>query len=99
MTETSACHSILTVGIQETTTDNLFSIRPNPTDGNIFLHLQKEIQSGVLRVLDPEGRRVYEMMGMDGKEFSLDLRFLQPGIYFIELNTIKEKMVSRMVKW
>jgi hypothetical protein len=65
-----------------------FRIFPNPSNGIVFIELMAEKAEGTIRVYDVLGK-LKTVFTLSGKNISLDLSFLEKGIYFIELDAGK----------
>lgn len=82
-------------GLQnENTSDgNVFSVYPNPTDGNFQIDIGKNFESGVLiQIFDISGRKLKEFVSDLSAQVNLDL---PNGVYFIKINESTKKLVVR----
>lgn len=63
------------------------SILPNPVQDKLTVQDSKEIRS--VKIFDEAGKLVREVAGSNRKSLNMDLRKLQPGVYFISVNDDK----------
>lgn len=68
---------------------------PNPT--NAILNIESEINIHAYQIFDIMGRKVMDGMIKEGKHFSIDVRALNKGIYFIQLISEDEKLGVKKV--
>lgn len=90
--DTSETISTLTIGLNEDETSqiNLFELFPNPTNGKLFINGNKVGER--LRIFDLSGKVVLEDL-LSSTTNSLNLQHLEKGIYFIEINQLRKKLV------
>ena len=95
-TDTSACISISTVGIEGNTLFNNVSIFPNPNEGivNIDLGALKNVS---VRVYTLSGQILYQQDNITSATHQFELN-AAPGVYFIELSSQGEKQQYELVK-
>ncbi len=77
---------------------DLFELYPNPFADQIQFNWKKDILNtgeGLIRIFDNFGRSVYQNNQLPA---TLNLDFLTPGIYHIEVTVNDERAVERMVK-
>lgn len=89
VTDANGCEESLTITVNSTVgitgnTEQLFSIFPNPTTGNVIVSLVTENQFKQILLTDALGKIVghYEVTN---SKISLDLSNLERGLYFIRL--------------
>ncbi len=89
VTDSDGCETNLTVTVSSTVgiagnTEKLFSIYPNPTNGNVTVSLTSKDQFEKIILTDALGKVVgyYEITN---SEISLDMTNLERGLYFIRL--------------
>jgi hypothetical protein len=78
--DTSSCFSVINVGIKEASLNNTISIYPNPASNLLYIESIKEIEK--LQTFSMDGKLVKEL---EYKSNSLDVSFLDNGIYFLKL--------------
>jgi hypothetical protein len=86
-------------GIKETD-NNVFSVYPNPTHGNVQVNFNLPIEEhGVLTLLDLESRICfYSKSVVNGDQMaSLDLSGVPPGIYILSMNTGKKVCAQKIM--
>ena len=67
---------------------------PNPTIDKFYLQLDQELQNAQIKLVDANGREVYEMNQVSGKTIEMKASHLQQGIYFIQIYE-KQKLIGR----
>ena len=97
---TSACSFEITVNDFVSGTENLpatgISVYPNPTNGLLFLAVsESNIQSVML--FDISGKKLFET-ALGSFYSTIDVSFLQNGIYVLILNTGSEVLPIRILK-
>jgi hypothetical protein len=86
------------VGLAEQTSDINFDVHPNPTSDCINIQFSNNNEQPVeTTILDLGGKIVYTK-SLTQTETKLDVTFLHPGIYFLELTAGKQKTVKKIVK-
>jgi sugar lactone lactonase YvrE len=84
-----------TVGLTSITLPNNFTVYPNPSNSSITLSLYEVAEN--IRIVDMQGRTVFETQNADAGEFKLDISQYNKGIYFVMAkigNTLeKQKLV------
>ncbi len=73
---------------------------PNPARVSTNARFDKPIKVMTFQIYDMNGRliRIYEAREVkDGEEYSLDLTFLQPGMYFIRTIDENGMMLSKPI--
>ena len=79
--------------------DYKFSVSPNPSNGNVILDFNKVIKDQFkVNVVNMLGKVVYsDFFNIPNEKVSLDLTFLQSGIYILELEDSHNKMLEKIV--
>ena len=74
-------------------------IFPNPTSGNLFVHLElpQDIRSVTVTLLDPMGRLVLRQDVRQAKN-KLSLDHLSSGLYFVQISVAGKRYVEKVVK-
>jgi hypothetical protein len=90
--------SQLFVGVVENSiTSNLF-LYPNPTNGNLNINVHQNVLSPIaIRIMDISGKEVYTQT-TDELANSIDLTFLNQGIYFVEVTLDGTRVIKRITK-
>lgn len=94
------CKSIST-GNNENISNNIFSIYPNPTNGELNFTVNNNQSSFVsdLIVYNVVGKTVLEKENKIIKTNNkLDISFLESGIYFLKMNINGEEYISKFIK-
>lgn len=95
--DTSACTTINSVGIEENGANISFTLYPNPTNGNVTISLGKGLTNGEIRVFDVYGKIVSRHVVQTSNSIELEL-LGNPGIYYIELDSNLGKYKSKVIK-
>jgi uncharacterized repeat protein (TIGR01451 family) len=67
---------------------------PNPTVDKFFVKLDNDILGAQIKLLDINGREVYQMNNVNGREIEMKANNLTQGIYFIQIYD-KNKLIGR----
>lgn len=87
-----------TVGIPENSTENSFTVFPNPSDGNFKINFDRLIEKVVIELTDLSGKKIYkaEIHNQSEKEISV-ASGISRGFYFLRIsdgdNTICKKII------
>ncbi len=85
----------LSTGIEEERTEPSISIYPNPSSGVVNIKSIDEIKS--ITILDLFGKKVFEDLKVNAKEFSQNLPELSNGMYSICIQT-KDQMIQKKIE-
>jgi hypothetical protein len=95
--DTSACYSVIGVGIIENDYGNQVLLYPNPTDGNFSIDLGNNYQTTVVTITDWSGRTIQSKRYNDSQLLNLKLK--EPaGVYFLIIKSENKKALIRLVK-
>lgn len=87
-----------TSGMQEFKLDGSLSIFPNPTDGLVNINVSDGEKLQRIVVYSLTGQVLYqEKLVGSVSEKTLDLKYLNKGVYFIEIQTEKSKMSKKLI--
>jgi hypothetical protein len=75
----------MTSNISEISSNELFSIYPNPTNSLITIKCEKELKKGELIITNQIGETISSYSELSGNEFNIQVETLNPGIYFVTL--------------
>lgn len=97
-TDTSSCYLVDITGLADD--DGLENIRvfPNPTDALVMLELPGEMAPVSVSISDLTGR-VLKVFTCTGQQTTLDLSFLQAGLYDLKLWNERGNRMIRLVKF
>ncbi len=95
-TRTKTIH-IITVGIQDVEWQNV-SISPNPVSDNLTIHLNRHYKNIVLHFFDVSGKSVLQSSVQNANGVTVDLAFLNSGIYWMKLYADNEIFTSKIAK-
>ncbi len=70
------------------------SLFPNPTNSDLNIILSKAINAKII-ITDTKGRIVFSEESKNQKQFSYNLDFLNPAIYYISIETGSKKNTSK----
>ena len=85
----------LIVGYKEEIIENLFGVYPNPTQSFINVDwLQSSQESATMSILNVAGLKVLETQQLN----RIDISFLSPGLYHIEIETNDGVGYSKFIK-
>ncbi len=81
-----------------TITENRFSVYPNPANKNFTIEIQlKQKESIRLRYLDTQGKLILEKTLSGSDYYFLNESIKQSGSYFIEIATIEETKIFKLI--
>lgn len=91
-----------TVFLAELALENLVNVFPNPTHGALTIQNKTTLNwdDFNISIFSTEGKLIYnqQLQSLEGNEqFSIDLSFIHPGLYFLELDGITEKRLKIQV--
>jgi hypothetical protein len=72
-------------GINELTTNNSFSIFPNPSSGNLIISFEGTIIKGNVEILNILGENVYSENIFNKSKEEINLKNISEGIYFVKV--------------
>lgn len=95
--DTSACFSIISIGLIENSFGNDFVVYPNPTDGNVAIDLGSSYKSVSITITDINGK-LLQSNTYSNSQF-LSLKILEPkGIYLLLIKSGDKKAFIRLIK-
>lgn len=95
--DTSECVTVTDVSVTKYEKDIFINIYPNPVKNNITISLNAII-SGVVRVLNVDGKEILTKQTENTSQIQLSVSNLKTGIYFIEIVSEEGKHTLRFVK-
>lgn len=79
-------HTIVFLGTEPFETENGITVYPNPvTDGQLFIHLQDNIQVNTISLYTVTGQLVFSTGSV--KDRKIDLSMVKPGLYMLQIQT------------
>lgn len=93
-TDTSACETVLPVGISENVLGNLVFF-PNPTNGITTIRFGNTSLNTTIRINSLDGRLIHEQQNINSNQVQVDLTNQLQGIYFV---TIQHNDAVRVIK-
>ena len=73
------------------------SIYPNPSEGTVFVEVQKADELTGISVLDMVGKTVAEFTSLQSTKTTLDLRHLVDGVYHVNLHSNRGIVTKKVV--
>lgn len=97
-TDTSACGTVNSLGLDPLTVNDFMRISPNPSKGIFVLVDQQAKLSGQeVTVSNLLGETVYSTQ-IEGNKTVIDLTAAKEGIYLVSVDSINGKLVTKIVK-
>lgn len=90
----------LTIGVEEKESTAVFSVYPNPNDGNFAVNISSNTpKTYTLSVRNMLGQEVYtNQVAVNGeKRHNLDLSGMDKGVYFVSLENGNERLVKKVI--
>jgi len=75
----------LTIDMNESITDNLFTVFPNPTSGNFRISFQKMMQQCSVEVINSLGLIVFSDIVSSASTKEIDLKKVSDGLYYVKV--------------
>jgi plastocyanin len=88
------------VGIQNVTNELEIDIYPNPVIDNIYVKGLSEMSQGTFEIFDLAGKSVISMRNSElaKKNGSLDLSYLNKGMYLAKISSSDKTLVKKFIK-
>ena len=96
-TDTSSCHSVTTVGINEFSVSNWITF-PNPTVSVFNLVTNEIINNAEIIITDISGKQISRMTKDIKYQYAVDVSTLPDGSYIITLKSEKKSKNWRLIK-
>ena len=97
-TDTSDCIIVSLVSVQNNSFDQLISVYPNPSSGNIYLKLEQEIRHADIEIYTTDGKRLSSYSGNLYSGMLLPINPKVSGIFVIKIRTEDKVATFRVVK-
>lgn len=72
-------------------------VYPNPTEGSVFIDIEKAEELVDVQIMDLTGRIVRSENATANNRISIDLSGLSDGVYHVNLNSISGRLVKRII--
>jgi hypothetical protein len=95
-TDSAAMVVDLCTDIADMSATTAVTMYPNPTDGVVRIVANSDMQS--LRVLDVQGREVYNVM-VNAKQADVNLSGFAAGLYFVRAMTAEREVVLELIRY
>lgn len=80
--------------------DNRISVFPNPFDKYLNINPKQDLRGDILvKIINTEGKAVLERLLEGEKLYKLDVGFLKPGMYVIEVTANKHTQTNKILKF
>jgi PKD repeat protein len=96
-TDTSSCHSIVNVGIEENSLGGEIVVYPNPTSGEVTIKVPDNLEKIEILVWDVNGKLLNQFTVNQTSSIKVEITGA-PGLYFIEINSGKGKARLAVIK-
>jgi hypothetical protein len=84
-------------GINESVSEDAMELYPNPVHGHLYIRLQPEHLNGEIQLSDLEGREIRSVNLKHQSTIDFDLSSVDPGIYFVRLNSTQKIQVKQII--
>lgn len=91
-TDTSACYSITTVGLEDISQLSKSSIYPNPTNGIFIVDLEKELPNVIVSIINSSGQEMSSIKFKSAQTIEIEIDGI-PGIYLVKIETEEDAPV------
>jgi len=94
---TSDCENIAVLAITDNNLSNGINIYPNPTNGKVFMQLKENHNTITTNLYSITGKKlsVRNFTNTSTLEINIDNK---PGVYFLEIQTPKNKSIVKLIK-
>lgn len=96
-TDTSACYSVTTVGIQGNSFGQEVKLYPNPASGEVTIEYG-DLTGLNISVFNITGKIVYSVKNTIEMKTVIPAGSLQPGVYFVRIKSNKQQKMIKLVK-
>ncbi len=86
------------VGINEVTTNNLFFLSPNPSEGNFIISFEGTIMNGNIEILNVLGESVFTENIFNVSKKEINVKNISLGIYFVKVQTENGSVTKKIIK-
>ncbi|MCC7031128.1 MAG: BspA family leucine-rich repeat surface protein, partial [Chitinophagaceae bacterium] len=97
-TDTSACHAVTGIGVNEIDMVNNIKTFPNPVSQFLQIEAERVLQNAEIRLLNTLGQSIAIFSHISDKTYTIDLSALTPGNYFIQIKDAKHNFVQKVRK-
>ena len=90
----------LSTTMEESDANQVLSVYPNPASNDLYIKIPKEFKPYNLSIFSPDGKKCSSTIinDHDSEFFNVDISNLSPGIYYLTLESINEKIITRFFK-
>lgn len=95
--DTSACVSITSVGVNESTFASGIYMYPNPTNENITIDLGIITDVNIV-ITTVTGKEVYKLNHVKESQLTISLAGFSKGVYFVKVQNDKQQKIIKLIK-
>ncbi len=96
-TDTSACLSVTTVGIDGNIFGSEIKLYPNPANGDVTIESLNNTDTHI-SIFNITGKKVYAIENVIETKVVLPAENLPPGVYFVKIQSNKQQIMLKLVK-
>lgn len=96
--DTSSCHTVATVSLQENTLSQAIKVFPNPVKENVTITFGKQIKQGVVSIMDEAGKIVMQYNIQNNAQLELKMDKFATGVYYIDVVEGNSKATIKILK-
>lgn len=96
--DTSACASIIEVGLQDVSLSQHVRIYPNPASNSLFIQVSPMLQSARASVYNALGQIVCTLDLAAGSTQQINLADYAPGIYSVNVEYLQHRFIQNVIK-
>lgn len=97
-TDTSACHAVINVGLDDPGNAYLVSVYPTPVNDLLSIQFSSLQQNFKISITDLTGRMVFTHHYNSSFEGKIDMSALTKGIYFLTYNSADGMFIKKLIK-
>ena len=99
VTNTTVTKPNKSMGINETSMPEAFSVFPNPTNRTVkILNHTLSSKETFIRMIDLQGKIMYSTTTNLGASHTIDLSDMEPGMYILEVSNATNIQTTRLIK-
>lgn len=87
----------LSLSVDEASVDSLYSIYPNPSNGQITINVAGTLGDGQVRIFDINGREVYKQDASLQGNVSVNAAGLSTGVYILSITSESNTFTSKLI--
>lgn len=87
----------LSLSVDEASVDSLFSVYPNPSNGEITINVAGTLGDGQVRIYDINGREVYKQAASLQGNVSVNAAGLSTGVYIMNITSESNTFTTKLI--